>query len=140
MRPASIIWFERLFLLSLLLGLGNAILSFDSAVALVEADPVMAEMGWSGGFVMGVVAFSLGIPLLLTYLIARRASVVAKWVLVALVAIGFLMISFDTENMLSLANIGSAVAALLQLVAVTLLFRRDAVEWLGKPKGANPAA
>ena len=139
MRPASIVWFERLFLLSLLVGLGNAILSFDSAVALVEADPVMAEMGWSDGFVMGVVAVSLGIPLLLTVLIAHRASVLAKWVLVALVAIGFLMIGFDTENMLSLANIGAAVAALLQLVAITMLFRRDAVEWLGRSTRTGPA-
>lgn len=139
MRPTSIIWFERLFLLSLAIALANAVLSYEAAVAMVQADPVMGELGWGDGFVIAVIAISLAIPLILALLIARRASSLAKWVLVGLVALGLLFISFDTETILSLANVGTAATTILQIAAVALLFRKDAVEWLGGAKAGQGA-
>lgn len=136
MRPVSIVWFERLFLLSLLIGLLNAILSYDRTLAMVQSDPAFAQLGWGSGFVIVVTAISLLIPLLLWYFIARRASVIAKWLLVAITAIGVLMIGFEPGEGASLTNIGILATTILQVAAIVLLFRRDAVAWLGK-KGAD---
>ncbi len=82
MRPPSIVWFERLFLLSLLIASIAMVTSFDTLVAQVEADPALAGLGWGRGAVIAISAISLLLPLVLWYFIARRASAFAKWLLV----------------------------------------------------------
>ena len=110
MRPASIIWFERLFLLGLALGLVNGMIQFDTALAQIESDPKLAQLGWGTGFVVTVMAISLLIPLLLWFLIARRASNIAKWVLVIFTVPGLFFLPSSA--------------------AISFLFKRDAREWL----------
>jgi hypothetical protein len=71
------------------------------------------------------------------FLIARRASNTAKWILVTLTAIGLLSI-LSWPGLL--ATYGTAYIALVALTtalnfaSVALLFRGDAVRWL-KSKG-----
>ena len=84
MRPPSIVWFERLFLLSLLIASIAMVTSFDTLVAQVEADPALAGLGWGRDAVIAISAISLLMPLVLWYFIARRASAFAKWLLVLL--------------------------------------------------------
>lgn len=70
MRPASIIRFDQLFLGSIALGIGNTILSYNSTMAELEADPAVAELGMATpGFLIGASAFGFAISLLLWYFI-----------------------------------------------------------------------
>ena len=136
MRPPSIVLFDRMFLASLIIGVINAVLSFDSMQAELAANPDTAALGWGSGMVIAIIAFSLLIPLLLWYLIAYRASGIAKWILVVLTVGGLLFMGIDLENLLSLATIGTLVVTVLQLVAIVMLFRPDAKSWFDG--GAGP--
>ena len=129
MRPQSIVLFDRLFLASLVLALINAALAYSTLVEEVEADPALAQIG-GGAIVIGVVLASLLIPLVLWYFIARRASNIAKWLLVALIAIGLFFGNFSFSDGLSLPAILGLVVTLLQVVAIIMLFRADARAWL----------
>jgi phosphoglycerol transferase MdoB-like AlkP superfamily enzyme len=131
MRPVSIIWFERLFLLSIALALVSSVVQYDALLAQIQSDPAFARMGWGGGFLIGVLALSALIPLLLWYFIARRASNLAKWLLVALIVVGLFFVNFDFATMLAPGNLASILVTLMQIAAVALLFRPDARAWLG---------
>lgn len=129
MRPQSIVLFDRLFLASLVLALINAVLAYPTLVEEVEADPALAQIG-GGPIVIGVVLASLLIPLVLWYFISRRASNIAKWLLVALVAIGLFFGNFSFSDGLTLPAVLGLVVTLLQVVAIVMLFRADARAWL----------
>ena len=126
MRPTSIVLFERLFLLSLAIALVNGFLQYDALVAQVGNDPALAQLGWGSGAILVVMAISLLIPLLLWYFIARRASNIAKWILVVMTLLGLLFVNLDPGQLGSLAGIASLAVTILQLVAIVLLFRADA--------------
>ena len=130
MRPTSIVLFERLFLLSLAIALVNGFLQYDALVAQVGNDPALAQLGWGSGAILVVMAISLLIPLLLWYFIARRASNIAKWILVVMTLLGLLFVNLDPGHLGSLAGIASLAVTILQLVAIVLLFRADARAWL----------
>ncbi|WP_417322010.1 hypothetical protein [Erythrobacter aureus] len=132
MRPVSILWFERLFLLSLVLVLVNSVVQYDAFLAQIRSDPALAAMGPGNSFAVGVIAISLLIPLILWYFIARRASVIAKWMLVVLTAFGLLFVNFDPATMFNPARLTSLVVTVLQLAAIALLFRADARAWLSR--------
>lgn len=131
MRPVSIIWFERLFLLSIALALVSSLLQYDVLLAQVQSDPALAEMGWGSGFLVAALAVSVMVPLLLWYLVARRASNPAKWVLAVLVAIGLYFANFDLTTIWTPGNLANMLVTVMQIVAVALLFRPDARAWLG---------
>ncbi len=132
MRPTSIVLFERLFLLSLAIALVNGFLQYDALVAQVGNDPSLAQLGWGSGAILVVMAISLLIPLLLWYFIARRASNIAKWILVVMMLLGLLFVNLDAGQLGSLAGIASLAVTILQLVAIVLLFRADARAWLSE--------
>ena len=140
MRPNSIVLFERLFLGSLAVSAVASVIAYDSVLAEVNSDPAMAQLGLGGGFVAGMLALSLAIYLGLWFLIARKASNVAKWVLVVFAAIGMVSLaaslsSFrpDLGSLLGLASYG------LEIAAIVYLFRSDAVAWLKGEWNADPA-
>lgn len=130
MRPQSIIRFEQLFLASAALGVLNQVITFGGAsgpsVAL-SAGPVFVALAW-------------GMTLLIGYFIARRASNVAKWALVVLIAPGVLVAVPNLAPLIGSAPrfvVMASVVVLLKIASVIFLFRRDAVEWLrsGGQKG-----
>lgn len=138
MRPKSIILFERLFLIMVALGVLNAVMAWDRSVAEIAAQPGLSEIA---SYAMAAVAgFSTIIYLLLWFFIAWRASRIAKWIYVVLVAISFASLALQLAGgrfgVDAAAWVGFAVLALM-LWSAALLFRRDAVLWLGG-KGAGP--
>ena len=77
---------------------------------------------------------SLALLLLLIYLISRKASVIAKWVLVALFAVGVVLIGPQLLGILDQGLIG--LLQLSQLVvfaaAIYFLFTLEARAWFGE--------
>lgn len=125
MRPKSIILFERIELLAILCGIVGAALGWERTVALV------APLGFGGRLVAIVQGLGVALMLLLLYFIARRASVVAKWIFVVLVVLGAINIARGYGVLFDMGATGllSAAQTLLQLVAVWLLFRPDTAPW-----------
>lgn len=128
MQPNSIIRFEQLFLLSLLLGLVNSIMKFHATVAQLRQDPALAEM--DSEVAIALIAISLLVPLVLWYFVARRGSNIAKWILVVVTAIGLAVILPSLPAMTPSSLIATIVMTGLQLAAIAFLFRSDAVAWL----------
>ena len=138
MRPNSIVTFERLYLGSLALGILNFFLSFDQMKAAMAAEPGIAKVGFGSGMLIGVFVVSLLISLLLWFFIARKASNVAKWILVVFTAFGLLGLPNVISQLSTtpgLTPVLALVITIIQLIAVYFLFRPDAAAWL---KGAAP--
>lgn len=128
MRPASIVNFERVVVLIILLGLVTTAFTWNTAVAMAR------QQGLGTGFVIGAGAFSLALNLLLLWLIARQRSVVAKWIYI-LLSLGGLALALVGGR--ALANLPTpllllnAAQWLLSLVSIYLLFRPDTRAWFG---------
>ncbi|MBN8501828.1 MAG: hypothetical protein J0M19_11820 [Sphingomonadales bacterium] len=139
MRPASIVTFDRFFLLSLAIGLVHSVIGFQDSVAMLNADPNAAQLGFGSSFLMITLVFSFAIPLLLWFLIARKASNVAKWILVVLTGIGLLGIVSAIATLLERGPVTAVLTLLttgLQLYAILQLFKPDAKAWL-EGRGGN---
>ncbi|WP_315760404.1 hypothetical protein [Sphingomonas sp. Y38-1Y] len=126
MRPPSIIWFERLFLAALLIGLVNSTLVYGQLGAAGGAQPLGA----------GVLIFSIGIGLVINvalwYFVARRASNAARWILVVLFVLGLASLLFSVAMGTFPPGAAGALGALgwvLQTASIVMLFRRDAAAW-----------
>ena len=125
MRPRSIVLFERVVILGILLGVAGSVLNWGRTLAAVR------QFGFGAGFVIGVQAASIVLVLLLVYFIARKASTVAKWIFVVLVLLGVLNILRGAGLLLSMgpSALLSVAQMLIQLFAVWLLFRPDSAAW-----------
>lgn len=133
MRPQSIMTFERLYLGAWLVGVINTGLSWGRNQEMIQASGAVADIG--AGALYATTAVGFVIPLLLWYFIARRASIVAKWILIALFAMGLIGIVYaGTQGSLAggLSGILAGAALLLQMAAIYMLFRPDARAWLGE--------
>lgn len=132
MRPPSIILFEKVFLAAIVLGLVNSLLFWGSMTEVLD-DPAMKAAGMGTGFMLFSVLIGTAISLLLWYFIARRASNVAKWIFVVILALGvFGMVANLTNPAVPKGAqlVGGFVSLLLQLYAGWLLFKPDAKAWL----------
>ncbi len=129
MRPPSILMFERLFLASLAVSVVSIVIGFDAMVDQLAREPGTAALGFGGGFLAGTIAVGMAISLLLWFLIAHKASNVAKWILIVLAAFGLISIPamltapWDTTVLLGLTSYAFEIAALI------FLFRDDASAW-----------
>jgi hypothetical protein len=136
MRPASIVNFERLYLGAIVVGIINTILSWEQAKATLAAQPNSAILG--PDFLYIVAALSILVPLLLWYFIAKKASVVAKWILVVLFLLGLIGTLMTIQAGTYPQGIYAALTALttlLQAGAVWMLFRPDAKAWFADGRG-----
>ena len=136
MRPGSIILFERIYLVMVVLGVVNAVMAWDRSVAEIAAQPGLAA---AAPYAMAaVVGFSTLLYLLLWYFIARRASRVAKWIYVVLVGISLasivLQVAGGRLGIDAAALVGLLVLALM-LWSAALLFKPDVVRWLAANGG-----
>jgi hypothetical protein len=136
-KPTSIIKFERCYLGSLIVALANLLLSWTDLQRMPAVRQAAAAIGeW---YTPTATAISYAIPLILWYFIARRASVVAKWIVTVFFA-------FSVISLLATVAVGSFVstfsailivsAVVLNGIAVVMLFKPDAKEWLGE--GRDP--
>lgn len=129
MRPSSIIDFERAYLASLALGVVNTAINWQLVTKAFD-DPALKTLGVGPGVLVGALAFSMAISLLLWFFIARRASTVAKWIYVVFMAFGVIGIISNLAILpLNAQMVLNLVAQLLQLYACLLLFRPDAKAW-----------
>lgn len=135
MRPASIQWFERIYLATLVLGLVNLLVHFG------KLGEVMGNTGSTMTVVMLSFAIGIAISLAFWYLVARRASNIAKWFLVVLVVLGVLGLpgAYGMISTLGLPYVAlGALSTLLQVVAAGLLFTAESRRWFAA-KGAPPS-
>lgn len=126
MRPKSIVMFERVVLISLLLGIFNAFLMWDR----LSADA--AAQGMTSGTLITVQAITTAIYLLLIWFIARKASPVAKWIYVVLTVLGVLLALAgmgQTMTMGTASIIITVIQYILLIFSVWLLFKPDAKAW-----------
>jgi hypothetical protein len=141
MRPPSIVLFEKVFLAAIVLGLINSLLFWGSMTEVLD-DPAMKAAGMGTGFMLVSVVIGTTISLLLWYFIARRASNVAKWIFVVILALGVFGMVANIANPAvpkGAQLVGGFVSLLLQLYAGWLLFKPDAKVWLESrgTKGAS---
>jgi hypothetical protein len=140
MRPPSILMFERLFLASLAVSAASIVIGFDSMVDQLASEPATAALGIGGGFLAGIMAFGMAISLLLWFLIAHKASNVAKWILIVLAALSLISLPamltgpMDTTVLLGLASYA------LEIAALVYLFREDAAAWFRGEWQSKPNA
>lgn len=127
MRPHSINRFEQFYLASTAIAVFMQVLNNLGLFG-------PASHADLGPYVMPMLfAISYGLAFVIWYLIARRASNITKWVLVAMTVLTLLAV---VPALLGLAGaymaymMATAAVLLLQVVSVVYLFRRDAVEWL----------
>lgn len=131
MRPASIVRFEWLYLTSI------ALAAINSAILLSPAAGY-AQPGEASGLI-GFVATSLAISLLLWFFVARRGSNTAKWLMIALFLFGLTGLpAILAAGPPDLPAMLTVVTWALQAAAIWMLFRPDSAEWLsnGKPEDA----
>jgi len=136
-RSTSIIWFERLSLLSLALIVPQDYLAWDELKAAAEADGV-------NPMVVVAVAQGIGIALslFLILMVSRGRSRVFKWIYAVLSGLGLIWTFFTLPSELvgqPLAGALTAAQNLMVLVAIVLLFKSDSVRWLAGEDRVDPA-
>jgi hypothetical protein len=133
-RPASIVWYERLAVAAIAVGLASA-----------AANPAAIAKYYrlySIGYVFLFVGYR-AVELLWIWLIARKRQNWARWIslVVIILAIPGEILHFDERFRL---NVAAAILNYLWfgmvIVAVALLFRSDARSWFaGRPLAPDPA-
>jgi hypothetical protein len=140
MRPASIVSFERFYLGGLALGLIGTALAWRVNMVQLAVNPATAPV--AGWMLPATTVFTVAVTLLLWYFIAHRASLVAKWIMVALTVLAVLLGLAALAPLLSgrspnpLATALSLAATALQAIAAAKLFRADAKQWFGETAAA----
>jgi hypothetical protein len=127
-RPKSIIWFERLFLASLLISFVQLAVTWRAIAGF--APPLLV-------LIVAVVLF--GLYLVLTFLVSRKGIAFAKWLLIFLFILGLRpAIDMIQTGRLTGWEIVSVVTTAIQAIALGFLFTASARAWLGR-KGSPPA-
>ena len=142
MRPSSIVTFDRLYLVATGLGLVNSFMSIDRLQARIAAMPQLQTMGVGSGLIYAMIAFGLGISLLLWFAVAYKRSSLAKWILVAFTALAIINLPGALRQLGSggLGVLVSVAVELLRIAALSFLFRADAKAWFAAPGGSTDAA
>ena len=133
-RPASIVRFEQCYFASLAASLIGWFVEWPLMEARLAANPQTAPFGWMLSVMLVV---SVAMSLLLWFFTARRASVVAKWIVVVFAGLSVLRLLLNLPAALQGAlSATSLILALvttgLSVAAAALLFRGDARAWFGE--------
>lgn len=129
MKPQSIKMFDRLFWLSIALGVVNFAVFYSETMALVEADPAVAAAGFGSGFVIATFVIGMAVPIILWAFISLRRSVVAKWILVLLTAFGVILMPSSLQQVGAAQLVAALVVTALQISAMVFLFLSDSKDW-----------
>lgn len=127
--PPSIRRFALIYGLSIAADLAGELIGWQRSIAFTQASNLPTA------FVPISIAVSLSIAILLLWLIARRASVVGKWLFVVLIAAKALFVLPRAGFLVSQgpATALPLIAALLAIAAGAFLFRADAKTWFARP-------
>jgi len=134
MRPASIVNFERIVLLLIVIALVGTVLTWNGLLA------AAAQQGLGEGPLIGIHVAALALILLLLWLIARRRSAVARWVWI-LLWLAWIAVSVPTIG----DTLGGPLPELLLhaaqwvliLLSIWMLLRPDAGAWFRGAGGAR---
>lgn len=141
MRPASIQKFDRLYLVAIGAGMINSIMSMDRYRTMLANNPAALKLGFGDGVIYLIMGLSALVPLTLWFLVAYRANILAKWILVGLTVLGLLNLPSALRQLGAGGGLGILVTlaiAALQVAAVSFLFRADAKAWFaGEAPGAG---
>lgn len=130
MRPDAIIRFERLYFWGWLVGAIISLLWFAESLDIVARSPALGQ-----GMIPVLLAMTiigLLIPLGLMWLVARRASVVAKWLLVVHVGVTSAIIALSVVNWSpshAVLILITAAAAVVRVMSLKHLFAPAAQDW-----------
>lgn len=141
-RPKSIVAFERVFWVSVAVGLIGGILGWNDVLETYRREPSIAAMGFGNEFLIAMWCISLAFQLLFWYLIARKGSNVMRWIYVVLMGFGIISALATIGNPAmpgGISQITSLASTALTAVAIFLLFRPDASDWFTKKRKVDPA-
>lgn len=140
-KPVSIIFFDRLFLGSLILSVLNFLFAWNDVSEKLASTPEFAAMGFGSGFIIGTFAIGMILNLIIWYFISARASKIAKWILVVFFAIGLLSMLSNLNNPLGPQGLSLGIAIIITAIqgaAVYMLFRPDAAAWFNRTPPIDP--
>ena len=127
-RPISIINFERCYLGAFVIGIVNSALNWsDTRERMAAQEQVLGTWVLPLGVLVG-----FAITLLIWYFVARRASVVAKWIATVFLVLGWIGVLFALASgnyPHGLAGVLGITGTILQTIAIYLLFKPDAEAW-----------
>lgn len=134
-KPPAIVRFEQFYWASVLLGLINTALNWNATQVTLAANPILASAPW---FLPAMQIAGLLIAVLIWFSVARRASVVGKWVQVVIAGLG----AFGILSALVLIATGRSplngqvviglIANILYIAAAVMLFKPEAKAWFGE--------
>lgn len=156
MRPSAIVSFERLYLVSLGLVAAQQVVGFVFLRGMFDRFSAMSVPGEASGAFNAIMIvgglfgllLAMGVPLLFWWLAARQRQEFAKWVLLVLSVLSVLSWLFSLmvwfvlpTELMNMPGLGDArttqaiivaldaAAEVTGVIAITYLFRREAVEW-----------
>lgn len=141
-RPPSILLFERLHVAALIVSIVAAALSWSGDLAAVMGSPAIARLDGAEHIapavymILRVIIWAAWV--LLLYLVARRGSKVAKWLVV--IAAALLLVLDGAPTLLAMfggplagwSATATIVETALVVSAAATLFRRDALPWFDR--------
>ena len=127
MRPQAIVYFERINLGTLVLGVLQSWLSWDRLVQMITST------GGSVATILITQGFSFALIIALTLFISRRRSKVAMWILVVFFVLGLPgLVLLIQQGLLLGSGAITALQTLGQFVALILLFTKPARRWMNR--------
>ena len=125
MRPRAIVLFERLYLVSLAIGLVVALVAWSRVV---RTEPAVSEVP---GAILVVPGVTTGLILILVLLTSRARSTIAKYLLVLLFVLGAAFKVANAERIFEpgLMLVPQLFQIALQMLAFYCLFTEEARLW-----------
>lgn len=134
MRPVSIVRFERLYLLAMLVGMVGTALSWSAMQAMRGVDPRISATTWNWT-VIATIVITYAFSLLLLYLTARRRSNIARMIVAVLFGLGLVQTLWALATgafPMTLLSAVSMTGFVLQAAAIYFVFRPDANAWFDR--------
>ncbi len=132
MRPESIKKFDILYLASILVGMIGTVMNFGSIEAQAAGTMMTPTVLWV------ITGITYALTFLLWYLISRRASNIAKWILVVLTLIGLISLPSIFVGPFSLNKFIGLASTILNVAGVIFLFKPDARAWFAGDQLDDP--
>lgn len=129
MKPATIRRFDLFYLAWVVLTVVDFFLQRDAYVAQVDAQASASGVALGATYVVVLFAIWILVMLLLWFMVSRKRSVVAKWIIVALTLLGVFGVPNVFSHALTLPGIVALLSLVVSVVASYSLFGAQAKAW-----------
>jgi len=140
MKPATIRRFDLFYLAWVALTIVDFLIQRDVYVGEVQAAATGGGMIPGPSFVTGVFVVWTLVMLLLWFLVSRKRSTIARWVIVAIVILGFFGISSLLQRALDAVAIIGWLMLVVSVISAVCLFGGGAKAWFGGKAPVEPVA